>query len=168
MKKVVLCVFMLFVSLSASAQWVVGGAYTNLSDDVGNSDFSLGALVGSIGYRFYPEGDTGFSIMPELRIGFGVGDDTVLGVEFELDRYAAINLRGQYAFDSGFYGFIAPSYTNIEVTGSFGGITVTEDDTEFGLGGGIGYMFNKQVHAEVLFEGIDGTDVFTFALKAQF
>lgn len=99
-------------SASASANWVAGAGYTNLSLD-GNG--TLGALVASVGYKF-PVNES-FSVVPEARVGFGVKDDS--GVE--LDSMYGIGVRGEYALASGLYFFAVPTLTKFktsyEVTG---------------------------------------------------
>ena len=166
MKKFVLAIALFAVSLPASAQWVVGGGYVNLSDEEGDIDVSLGAVYGSAGYLI--EGEGNFSFLPEVRVGFGIADDTVLGVDVEIDNFLALSVRGQYTFDSGFYLFAAPSYARLELTASAGGISVSEDDWEFGVGGGAGYKFTEQLWGELGYETYDGTDAWGIGFKYAF
>lgn len=152
--------------LAANAQWVGGVGYYNISDEEGSIDVSLGVIVGSIGYEFKTEGD--FTFMPELRLGVGIGDDTVLGVDVELDSLYALSFRGQFDFESGMYLFAAPAYANIKVTAAAGGFSASEDDGEFGVGGGIGFNFSERTRGEISYETYDGTDVFGIAWKMLF
>ena len=166
MKKFLIALALLVVSIPASAQWVAGGGYLNLSDDEDGVDISLGGIYGSIGYII--EGEGAFTFMPELRLGLGVADDTVFGIDVELDSFLALSLRGQYDFESGLYLFAQPSYARAEFSASSGGITVSEDDWEFGVGGGAGYKFQEDFWGEVAYETYDGTDALTIGFKFLF
>ncbi|MEL6448653.1 MAG: outer membrane beta-barrel protein [Pseudomonadota bacterium] len=168
MKRILFTLIFLTASLPASAQWVVGGGYLNLSDDDDGIDVSLGAVYGSLGYII--EGEGQFSFIPEVRVGFGVSDDTNSGVDVELDTFFALSLRGQYDFESGLYLYAAPSYARAEFTATsplFSG-SVSEDDWEFGIGGGAGYRFTDQTWGEVSYETFDGTDAFSIGVKFAF
>ncbi|WP_405226019.1 outer membrane beta-barrel protein [Lentisalinibacter sediminis] len=166
MKKLILAIALLTVSVPASAQWVAGGGYVNLSDEEDGLEVDLGAIYGSIGYLI--EGEGNFSFLPELRLGFGIADDTVLGVDVEVDNFLALSVRGQYTFESGLYLFANPSYARLEVTASAGGFSVSEDDWEFGVGGGAGYKFTQQFWGELAYETYDGTDAWGIGFKYAF
>jgi len=166
MRKFILVVLLSGMSFAANAEWVGGVGYFNVSDSEGGIDISLNAVGASIGYRFEGEGD--FSFMPELRVGTGVGDDEVFGVTFEIESLIALSIRGQYDFASGAYLFGAPAYANLKLKGSAGGESASEDDWEFGIGGGFGYMFSDRASGELSYETYDGTDVIGVALKFTF
>lgn len=150
-------------SIAARAEGPVGAvAYANLSDD----DVSLGAITGSLGYRF----DTtyqGFSVTPEIRIGLGVGDDTVSGVDVELDSLYGFNVRAEWDLGQT-YVFVAPSYTNAEFEASFGGTTVSADEWEFGGGVGFGYRLEQTIGLEISYEVFDELDVFSAGVRLDF
>ena len=179
MKKFILTIAMLTVSLSASAQWVAGGGYGNLSDELELSDevdeldvseVSLGMIYGSIGYLI--EGEGNFIFLPELRLGLGISDYSAsvygVGLKLEMDSVVAFSVRGQYTFDSGFYLFANPSFSRFAVTASAGNESVSEDDWEFGFGGGAGYKFTQQLWGELAYEAYDGLDVLGFGFKYLF
>lgn len=166
MKNFLIALSFLFISIPASAQWVAGGGYLNVSDDDGGVDVSLGGLYGSVGYVIESEGN--FYFLPEVRLGVGISDDTVFGVDVELDTFFALSVRGQYDFDSGLYLYAAPSYARAEFTASSGGVSVSDDDWEFGIGGGAGYKFSDTVWGELSYETFDGTDIVSLGLKFGF
>ena len=166
MKKLLLILGVLVFSVPASAQWVAGGGYLNLSDDEDGVDVSLGGIYGSLGYLI--EGEGNFNFLPEIRLGVGISDDTVFGIDIELDTFFALSLRGQYDFESGLYLYAAPSYGRAEFTASAGGVSVSDDDWEFGFGGGAGYKFSDTVWGEISYETFDGTDVFSLGFKVGF
>ena len=64
--------------------------------------------------------------------------------------------------------YAAPSYARAEVTASSGGISVSDDDWEFGFGGGAGYKFSDTVWGEISYETFDGTDVLSVGFKVGF
>ncbi len=166
MKRLLTAMAFLAFSIPASAQWVAGGGYVNLSDDDDGIDVDVGAIYGSLGYLI--EGEGNFSFLPEIRLGIGISDDTVFGVDVELDSFFALSVRGQYDFDSGLYLFAAPSYARAEFTASSGGISASEDDWEFGIGGGAGYRFQDNFWGEVGYETYDGTDALSIGFKYAF
>jgi len=75
-KKSAIALLALSVSLSASANWSAGAGYMNLSSDTDGVDISLNGIYGSVAYDFQM-GNENFSIVPELRIGTGLTDDTI-------------------------------------------------------------------------------------------
>ncbi|WP_017445116.1 outer membrane beta-barrel protein [Gayadomonas joobiniege] len=162
-------------SFSASAAWVGGIDYTYFSNDVEDSDVSVDAVTASLGYKMPIQ--NGFSIMPEVRLGTGVGNDNlVIGdtdTEVELDMYKAVALRAQFETDSGFYAFVAPSYSQAEYEYDFAGNTIEwdgqdDDDWEAGLGAGIGMQFTSASAVELKYEEIDEVEVASIGLKFGF
>ena len=181
MKKLVLGVFLASSSFAATAaesapstNWVGGISYINLSDEDDGLDISLGGIVGSLGYKI-KSGDN-FYLIPEVRIGIGISDDSVtylgVDVDVELDSFLALSLRGQIELSNGVYLFAAPTYANAEFTASVSqgnlSASATEDSWEFGLGGGVGYSLSATTSAEFIYEQFDGTDVVSFGLKFNF
>tara|TARA_Y100000296_G_scaffold67947_1_gene80922 strand:+ start:1307 stop:1813 length:507 start_codon:yes stop_codon:yes gene_type:complete len=166
-KKAILTAALVSVSMSASANWVLGVGYSNLSDDEGDIDISLGAIVASAGYN-YAVNET-FTLVPELRYGIGVSDDEISGVEIELDSFYALTLKGEFNVSDNVYAYVAPSYGKLELTASASGVSVSESsDWEFGFGGGLGYKFNPATSVEVSYETFDGSDVLSLGVKFAF
>lgn len=158
----------------SSSNWVGGVSYANLSDEEDGLDYSLGALVGSLGYKI--DSGSRFHFIPEVRVGVGITDDTVtvfgVNVNLELDSFLALSVKGQYELENGIYLFAAPTYTNAEFTASAsqGGTSasVTEDSWEFGFGVGAGYSFNSSTSLEASYEQFDGIDVLSIGLRFDF
>ncbi|WP_143870664.1 outer membrane beta-barrel protein [Catenovulum sediminis] len=170
LKKSVLAIALASASFSSFANWVGGVSYINLSDDDGQMELSLSGIVASLGYKI--ESDSNFFIMPELRIGTGIGDDTVrfFGGDFkvEMNSFTALTVRGQYDLENGAYLFAAPSYANLDVKVSGYGESASEDEWEFGIGGGIGFDVNESTSAEFSYEHYDGTDALSVGIKVDF
>ncbi|MFT4937226.1 MAG: opacity protein-like surface antigen [Paraglaciecola sp.] len=155
-----------FLSFTANASWVGGVSYTSISDGDDGITIDLGAITASVGYQFQTSEQ--FSIVPEVRLGFGISDDEISGVELSLKRFLALSVRGEYALNEKFYVFAAPSYANLEVEASFDRFSNTEDAWEFGIGAGVGYQLSDTVNAEVSYENYDGSDVISAGLKFSF
>ena len=82
MKNLIFALLFVPLSLTATASdsqstnnWVGGVGFVNLSDDLGDFSISLNGIGGSLGYKI--ESGDNFSLIPEVRIAFGVGGDTV-------------------------------------------------------------------------------------------
>lgn len=125
-KKTAVALTLSALSVSASANWVAGAGYTNLSLD---GDATLGALVASVGYKF-PINES-ISLVPEARVGFGIKDDSGL----ELDNMYGIGVRGEYALESGLYLFVAPTLTKFKTSYEVDGF---DFESEFGGGANTG------------------------------
>ena len=108
-----------------------------------------------------------------MRIGFGISDDTLsipryYDVKVELDSFLALSMRGEIEFNNGIYAFATPSYANAQITAISRGYSDTDDDWEFGIGGGAGYNLSDTASAELSYEQFDGTDVLTLGVKFNF
>ena len=122
------CCLLLTASMSANADWSVSGGFTSFQDDIDSSEsLSLGALHGGLGYTF-ERGN--FTFMPELCVGFGIGDDSAYGVDVEVDNFVIASLRGQYNINDSFGIFVQPSYGRLEVSASGSGASFSNDDWE--------------------------------------
>lgn len=144
--------------------------YMHLSNGI-----SLGALYGTVGYRFEIQQD--LYVIPELRIGLGINDDTYRfagsQTSIELDSVFGFNGRVQYDVNPELYIYGTPSFTRLETSVSssaqgFGGGSYSYSDWEFGIGAGAGYQFSDQLSGEVQYESIDSLDVFSFGLRYNF
>jgi opacity protein-like surface antigen len=156
---------LLSLSSLATAEWTVGSGYINLSEDDGVVDLSLGAIYASAGYE-YSSGQMTF--MPELRLGVGVSDDTIQGVNIEVDTFFSASIRGQYNVTDSFGVFLQPSYSRLEVTGSLNGQSFTDDNWEFGFGGGAAFKLSETASLEAAYESVDGSDVLSVAARFKF
>jgi opacity protein-like surface antigen len=148
---------------SANPDWNTVAGLTNFSDD----DVSLNAITLGAGYEFSSSHST-FSFMPELRLGFGVGDDNISGGKVEIERYIGISLRGIYQASDTVYLYAQPSYVNLKLKASGSGQSVSADEWEFGFGGGVGYKTTANLSLELSYERFDNTDAITAGLRYAF
>ena len=90
--------FTLFsLSLTATAsEWQAGGGFGSLSDSSDGTDVSLNIIYGSLAYKIQKD-NSNFFFVPELRLGTGIGDDSmnVFGrnVKVEVDSFLALSVR---------------------------------------------------------------------------
>lgn len=179
MKKVVLGLWLASSSMFAlgaenaeQSTWVGALSYANMSEDADGVDISLGAIVGSVGYK--QRAAEGLYVVPELRVGFGLSDDRLIiygvSVDAKLDRFIALSLKTQYEFNNGLYVFAVPSYANAKFSAkaSYLNQSVSDDSWELGLGVGAGYKLGSTTFAEVGYEQFDGTDVLSIGVRFNF
>jgi opacity protein-like surface antigen len=163
--KVLLGVGLIAASSFASAAWTTSGGYASISDSDDGIDLKLGAVYVSAGYEFL---STDFTIMPELRLGVGVTDDTVLGVNVEVDSFIAFSVRGTLNLTNNVGLFLQPTYTRLDLTANAMGQSESADDSELGFGGGASYKLSDMASIEAAYEVIDGTDVISFGYRYHF
>jgi opacity protein-like surface antigen len=159
-------VSLLAASSFASAEgWSFSGGYANYMEDDAGVDISLGAIYASAGYT-YNSGKMSF--MPELRLGFGVSDDSIQGIDIEIDTLLIASIRGQYNVTENFGVFLQPSYGRLEATASSNGFSVTEDEWEFGFGGGASFQISESSSIEAVYEAFDEADVLSVGFRTTF
>ncbi|MEX0943286.1 MAG: outer membrane beta-barrel protein [Pseudomonadales bacterium] len=173
MKRLTLTFGLLLTFLAGSAfadGWQGSIGYTQLSDDDEGIDVSLGAVTGSVSYRF--DNSENFAIIPEFRLGFGLSDDTITAFATRFDvkikTFYGFTVRGEYAFNESVYVFAQPTYANLDIEVSSGGISASEDEWEFGFGGGVGFNVGERGSIEVFIEDFDGTLAVTGAYRHRF
>jgi opacity protein-like surface antigen len=184
-KHTALALTLLSLSLTASANWQTGAGFANFSDSADGDDLSLNIIYGSVSYKVENSGKDYF-FMPEFRIGTGVGDDTLTenwsyqdgytgnsrvissDIKFEIERFIALSLRGQYDFSNGAYVYVVPSYANLKAKVSYSGESDSDDSWEFGVGAGVGYQLNKKISVEASYENYDETDLLSVGFKYAF
>ncbi|AWL12729.1 hypothetical protein HMF8227_02276 [Saliniradius amylolyticus] len=159
------------IAMPVTAGWNMGAGYTNFSSDHNLVNINLKGVTFSAGYEFKQKGSN-FTWMPEFRYGFGIGDDTVYtggaDVRFEADNFIAVGVRGTYHVSPEFNLFFQPSYANLEVTASVLDQSVSEDDWEFGYGGGFAFNATERASLELLYENFDETDVVSAGFRYRF
>ncbi len=159
------CSLLLGASMAANADWSGSFGYASVSEDIESTDISVGIAYGSIGYS-YDNGD--FTITPELRLGTGIRDDYVEGVNVEVDSFVAASVRGQYNVHESFGLFVQPSYARLEATARIGSRSASASEWEFGLGGGASLKISEGAYVEALYESFDASDVLSVGVRINF
>ena len=159
MKKLIATVMLLTASTFAYAEnFEAGVGYTNLSD----SGISLNALYATGGYTF--EVSPGFTIIPECRVGVGVGSDNYNGVDIKLDSLYGFNVRAEWQAQQA-YVFVVPSYTNVKMSASLAGVSASGSEWDWGGGVGAGYKLNDKTSVEFAYEDFTGSKLFSLGLR---
>lgn len=158
----------LTLTAAASSNWQVGGGFGKFSDSSDGSDLSLNMIYGAVSYKIQKD-NSNFFFVPELRLGTGISDDSikVLGnkVTTEIKRFVALSVRGQLDYKNGAYIYVMPSYANLDMKARSDDESFSDDEWEFGIGGGVGYRLNKNTSVEAAYETYDGTKLLSVAFK---
>jgi len=173
-KKISFAVILMGFSYAAIANWVGGINYHHIVDEANGIKINLSAISGSLGHKILMQDN--IYMIPTIRVGVGVKDDTVtlmsVDVDAEIDGFFGVSLKGQMEVNNNVYMFVAPSYANFNVTASAVGngqqVSATEDTWNFGIGAGAGYRFGESHSAELSYERFDGVDVWSAGLKFDF
>ena len=91
-----------------------------------------------------------------------------MGVDVEVDNFFAASVRAQYNVTESFGVFLQPSYGRLAVTARAGNVSVSDDEWEFGLGGGVSFKLSDAVALEAFYESFDESDVVSMALRYHF
>lgn len=161
----VFSVVSMLLASTAAAQMTGSLGYSHFDEEV-----SLGALQVTFGYELpVIEGGAGTGyFIPELRVGYGITDDTIMGVKFEIDNYYGIAPRFQYEGTGGVYGFLQGSYINYKMKASAEGFSASDSSWEFGIGAGVGVFFSEKLGTEISYENVDGEDLFNISMRFRF
>ncbi|MDM7862092.1 outer membrane beta-barrel protein [Alteromonas sp. ASW11-36] len=161
----------LLMAGSAHADWNWSAGYTNISDDDDGIDISLSAVTVGVGYEFETTYDA-FTVMPELKVGFGVADDNVriadTNINVDIDRYTELSVRANYQVNDSFFIYAQPAYANLKIDASANGFSESEDDWEFGYGVGAGFKASDDLAFELSYQDFDGTDVVSGTVRYFF
>ncbi|MDR9390348.1 MAG: outer membrane beta-barrel protein [Wenzhouxiangella sp.] len=163
--KALLLGFALLLSANASAQFVSGLGYYHVHQS--DLDLDVGALAGSVGYQF--DLNDAVSIVPELRGGIGLQEDTALGVDVKVDNLIAAAVRVQWAVSDPVYLYTVASYGEYEFKFDGRGISsfnLSGDDS--GFGGGLGFNLADEFSIEAGYEDIAGLDIFSASARFRF
>lgn len=133
MKKSLLLVSVLLLSVSTQLRaaegvyYMVGGGLLTFDDGV--DEIEPKQLIGRIGYNFNNYIGIGF------EGGFSLIEDELFGVDFDVTT-TFFYLRGSIPVGEklSVYALIGP--TNVDLTGSVGGFSITGDDSDTGTGFG--------------------------------
>jgi len=150
----------------AQAEGYFGGNISFLEySEGGFEEASLTAVVGRLGTTF----NENFS--GEIRLGFGVGDDSVdvfgTDVDVELDNMFGVYVRGGIPVTDSFFPYAIVGYTRGEVTASALGYSESnsESDVSFGLGADINLSQNAIINMEYMsYFDKDGTEIDGFSV----
>jgi len=133
MKKIIAGILLLIISFTANAQegprayWALGGSLLTFDD--GGTTFDPINVFGRLGYDFNENIGVG------VEGSFSLIEDDILGVDVSVNT-TFFYLKGSIPVgdDAKLYAMIGP--TNTEITASSGGISISTDDNDTGIGFG--------------------------------
>lgn len=162
LKKALLGSAVMIAASLASADVYVGGSYSILDfEEEGIPDLDFGALNlrGGVEFNDY--------ISAELRYGFGVKDDSVGVVDFELERSFGLYLRGGAEVANGVKPYAMIGYTDLEISASGPGGSADESSSDLGFGIGVDIDVAKDLVFNLEYANFynkDDTEVSGFSL----
>jgi hypothetical protein len=173
------------VSLSniASAQWIAGVGYFDISADVDGYEVSPDVVGFNLGYEFetlLPD----LTIVPGMSLYMDADDDIVnvtnpgpARVRVETNFGMGFNVRFQWDGDSGMYFYLAPSMARFDIDGRetvivddvvIGTAKIKDDDWYVGGGLGIGYNATDAISFELSFEEYGDADILGLNFRYAF
>ncbi|WP_395343020.1 hypothetical protein PN836_002420 [Ningiella sp. W23] len=171
MNRLLIAVFIAFASFKGYANWAIGFNYTELSES-GEIDVNVSAISASLAYAF-PIGDK-LSIVPEIKYGLGVGDDSsangALNIDLEVNHLFGASIRAQYDVAETVYMFASVSHLTVDSRLIFSSSSSSESDTsnDFGAGIGAGWLIFESTSIELSYERFDDTNVFSAGFRYAF
>lgn len=88
------------------------------------------------------------AITLELRYGDGIDDDTIMGVDYSIDRIAGLYALYHLELSSAFsiYGLVGYSEADLKAEASGGSVIEKEDDISYGIGLDLGSINFEYTH----------------------
>ncbi|GGF63481.1 porin family protein [Alteromonas lipolytica] len=127
-------------TLSPSIYAGASAVYVDYSE--GDIDMDLGAILGRVGTQL-----TDYVAL-EARLGTGVSDDSLYGVELELNYMYGLYAKAGFE-NNGFYPYVVLGYTKGELEASYGGYHENASDSDLSYGAGIDYAFTDRVSGNI-------------------
>ena len=170
-KKIIIALLTLAIvnvgSLKAESMYYgAGAAFLDFSDNEISDSASLNAIFGRLGMQFNE------NIAAELRLGIGIGDDTldIFGFDatVELDTLYGFYLKGGVPVSDAFYPYAVLGYSRGEATASvpgFGSDSSSESDFSYGLG--VDFIVTDYVSVNLEYMNYldkDGSEIDGFAI----
>ncbi|WP_347331734.1 porin family protein [Marinimicrobium locisalis] len=143
-----------------------GGNISSLDYTEDWVDASLTTAYGRLGTHF----NENFS--GELRVGFGIGEDSAdFGggeLDVELDSLYGAYVRGGIPVSENFFPYVVVGYTRVEATLSvsgFGDFSESDTDASYGIGADLNVSQNITLNAEYMnYYDSDGAEISGFAI----
>jgi len=145
----------------------LGGGYTDatLDLDAVDKDADIGMLFVRGGYQINQ------NVAVEARLGTTIDDDTIYGVDVEVEDMYGVYLKAGLPTQSGFYPYVLLGMTHVKVEASGRGGSASDSDSDISYGLGVDYWFNSQVSAGLEFANFydnDGDEVSGITLGLNF
>lgn len=121
----------------------VGGQFSRTTYEESGVDVSPTAIIGRLGYFVVDN----FAV--EGRLGFGVGDDSAFGADFEIDSIAGLYGVGHLPLGDVASVYAIAGFSRGEATASGPGGSISADDTDFSYGVGLQAKFAPTLSGHV-------------------
>lgn len=152
--------------MASAADPYFGGNFALVEySEEGVPDASLNAIYGRFGTYF------GENFSGELRLGVGLGDDTVnadgADVKLEVENFYGVYLRGGVPIGESFYPYAVIGYTKGKLKASVYGesFSDSESDASFGVGADFSFTDTLKLNLEYMnYIDKDGGELSGFAL----
>ena len=147
-----ICCF--FFNLAHADKWLVGTgvAFSSIEDKaLGIVDLNTVPII--LGYQI--ETDKNVTFTPELRYGFGVGDDKYGQLTVEIDKMLTLGIRAQWEVNDKIFIFIAPAKVKLTARAAGSGVQNTGTESGLGIGFGGGMQITNDLSAEINYESYD-------------
>ena len=131
----------------AAGKRYVGLNHSSINYDVdGLADDDLKAVVGKFGRQFNPY------FASEFRLGTGLGDTTIAGIDLEIDLLRGSFFRAGYPVTPSFYPYAVAGYTSFDFSASAGGLSASTIGSDVSWGAGFDFNVNKRfsINAEYM------------------
>jgi hypothetical protein len=143
MKKLTLVLLLLLTTNSfayETGDTYVGVQYGASIDGIDDIENTYGLL--RLGVYVTP------AITLELRYGDGIDDDTIMGVDYSIDRIAGLYALYHLELSSAFsiYGLVGYSEADLKAEASGGSVIEKEDDISYGIGLDLGNINFEYTH----------------------
>jgi len=136
----------LIVPMTAVAEdiepgWYIGAGYAFVNyDEDGVPDLDLGAVIFRSGFQFNEY------LSAEARFGLGVDDDSVWGVDVELENLYGGYFRAGLPTGVGFYPYVIVGATHGQIKANVPGYGSDRyDETDVSYGGGIDFYLDPSL-----------------------
>ena len=147
-----ICCF--FFNLAHADKWLVGTGVSFSSIEVkalGTIDLNTVPII--LGYQI--ETDKNVTFTPELRYGFGIGDDKYDQLTVEIDKMLTLGIRAQWEVNDKIFIFIAPAKVKLTARATGSGVQNTGTESGLGIGFGGGIQITNDLSAEINYESYD-------------
>jgi len=140
------------------------------ANDISPSSITLGTANAKIGAKVNKH------LQGEIRVGTGIKDESVdafgVEVDLEIEQYYGVYLKAGVPDLESFFPHFIVGYTDIELKGSSGGLSLGVSDSDFSYGVGIDFKLSElaAINAEFinLYDDESKWNAFTLGLIFNF
>jgi len=116
---------------SMGGETYYGGGLTALDVTENDLKITVTTLHGLVGTRFNE------NIAAEIRLGTTIADDTVNGIDVEVESFYGAYLKGGAQISETIYPYIIAGYTRGKLKGSYNGYSASESESDAAFGVGV-------------------------------